>query len=89
MRGNDANWRTNFLVEHAVVTSQAPAYCAVRNQRYMFVKYADGEKELYDLSTDPYELNNLAGEAAYGDVVDHLYSRLVVLCNPPPPGYTP
>jgi hypothetical protein len=89
MRGNGANWRTNFLVEHAVVTSQAPAYCAVRNQRYMFAKYADGEQELYDVSKDPYELDNLAGDPAYADTVSQLYSRLLDLCSPPPPGYTP
>jgi arylsulfatase A-like enzyme len=89
LEGNDAGWRTSFLVEHAVVTSQAPAYCAVRNEHYIYVKYADGEEELYDLGADPYELSNLAGDQAYADVQSHLYSRMLQLCNPPPPGYTP
>jgi len=89
MAGDDAGWRTNFLVEHAVVTAQAPAYCAVRNQRYLYAKYADGDEELYDLNSDPYELHNLAGDQTYADVQSQLYSRMLELCNPPPPGYTP
>lgn len=37
-----------------------PDYDAVRTARYLYVKYADGERELYDLRTDPEEIHNLA-----------------------------
>lgn len=39
-------------------------------------KTADQEYELYDLSQDPYELRNLAGEAAYKPLLDDLIARL-------------
>jgi N-acetylglucosamine-6-sulfatase len=35
----------------------------VRTGRYLFVRYATGEKELYDLSTDPYELKSVHNTA--------------------------
>jgi arylsulfatase A-like enzyme len=38
-------------------------YHAIRLQYYTYVEYANGEKELYDLRTDPYQLNNLAAKA--------------------------
>ncbi|MFL5736274.1 MAG: sulfatase-like hydrolase/transferase [Actinomycetota bacterium] len=88
MDGNGAGWRTNFLVEHAM-SPQVPTYCAIRNQRYLYVKYETGEEELYDLSTDPYELDNLAQDPAFATQKRTMYRRLLDSCNPPPPGYTP
>jgi N-acetylglucosamine-6-sulfatase len=32
----------------------------MRTDRYLYVEYADGEREFYDLENDPYELHNLA-----------------------------
>ena len=32
-----------------------PAYCGLRSDRYLFVRYADGFEELYDYQDDPYE----------------------------------
>jgi N-acetylglucosamine-6-sulfatase len=88
--GNASGWRTNFLIEHANATKvQVPAYCAVRNQRYLYVKYETGEQELYDLRNDPYELQNQASNPTYSSVRSTLYARMVKLCTPPPPGFTP
>lgn len=36
-----------------------PDYDAVRTTRYLYVKYADGEHELYDTRKDPEEIHNL------------------------------
>ena len=41
-----------------------PDYDAVRTRRYLYVKYATGERELYDTRTDPEEIHNLAGTGA-------------------------
>jgi N-acetylglucosamine-6-sulfatase len=88
LSGEATGWRTSFLIEHAdFATPQVPTYCAVRNERYLYVRYATGEEELYDLKTDPYELTNVAGATALSAVQSHLQARMKVLCSPPPPGY--
>ena len=33
----------------------------MRTERFLYVEYADGEREFYDLVNDPFELHNLAG----------------------------
>jgi N-acetylglucosamine-6-sulfatase len=40
---------------------QIPDYDAVRTGRYLYVEYADGDRELYDTRNDPDEIDNLAG----------------------------
>ena len=43
---------------------QDRAYRGLRTPDYTFVQYGDGTLELYDLKTDPYELENIAGSAS-------------------------
>ena len=38
-------------------------FFAVRMPQYIYVEYPSGERELYDLKQDPYELNNIASSA--------------------------
>ncbi|MDX2038339.1 MAG: sulfatase [Isosphaeraceae bacterium] len=38
---------------------------AVRDERFRYIRYADGGEELYDHSADPYEWTNLANEPSY------------------------
>jgi arylsulfatase A-like enzyme len=38
-----------------------PDYDGVRTDRWTYVEYTNGERELYDLRRDPDELHNLAG----------------------------
>ncbi len=40
-----------------------PPYGAVRTGRYLYAEYATGEKQLFDVQSDPYELHNLAPTA--------------------------
>lgn len=40
-----------------------PPFRGVRLQNLSYVEYVTGEKELYDLRTDPYQLQNLAAKA--------------------------
>jgi N-acetylglucosamine-6-sulfatase len=57
--------RNAFLVEHwrdkngDPYAATIPTYKAVRTDRYLFVRYASGERELYDLNKDPHELRSL------------------------------
>ena len=39
----------------------------VRKARYKYIEYTDGFRELYDLQTDPFELQNVAGPRRHGD----------------------
>ena len=41
----------------------SPPYLALRTEQYLYVEYANGERELYDMQTDPYQLQNLAATA--------------------------
>ncbi len=45
-----------------------------------YVEYATGERELYDLSSDPYQLNNLAATADPA-LLATLHARLDSLRN--------
>ena len=40
-----------------------PDYYGIRTDRYKYIEYSTGEKELYDLDHDPYELDNIHATA--------------------------
>ena len=44
--------------------SASHEYAAIRTRRFTYVEYDDGERELYDLRRDPYELRNLAADGS-------------------------
>jgi N-acetylglucosamine-6-sulfatase len=69
-----SDWRNAALVEHhsPLITTLDPdfqqpksgrptTYEAMRTRGYLYVEYADGELEFYDLRRDPFELHNIAG----------------------------
>jgi arylsulfatase A-like enzyme len=85
--GTAAGWRTRFLIEHMQGTNPVPTYCAVRTERYLYARYATGERELYDLRGDPYEMSDIAGTEPRQAA--ELQRELDVLCDPEPPGYHP
>jgi len=72
-------WRSAFLLEHYsggnAPQRSAPTYAALRTGTYKYVEYASGEEELYDLSSDPYELESLHASADPA-LVETLKSRL-------------
>ncbi|HEX9649743.1 MAG TPA: sulfatase [Cyclobacteriaceae bacterium] len=65
MNGKTQDWRSSFLIEYYSDTVfpriLKMGYKAVRNERYKYIRYLDLKNmdELYDLTEDPYELNNI------------------------------
>jgi arylsulfatase A-like enzyme len=87
-----ASWRNGFLIEHQGEQStnplhNVPAYCGIRTKRRLYVQYATGEQELYDLQRDPHELSNLTTDPAYAQQLVALHDRTMDDCIPRPPGW--
>ena len=70
-----ADWRDAVLVEHhgdvdgaddpdlpPAGSGNPPSYEALRTKGELYVEYGDGERELYDLASDPFQLDNLADQ---------------------------
>jgi N-acetylglucosamine-6-sulfatase len=67
--------------EEATTSISAPAenYLGVRHGPYMYVEYQTGDRELYDLSKDPYELNNRVKDRRYDRVQAFLKRQIARL----------
>jgi arylsulfatase A-like enzyme len=79
--------RHRLLLEHMHYGApmDPPSYGGVRTSNWVFVHYATGEEELYQLDRDPYELRNLWKVNGYQDVAKRLRGRTRSMCDPRPP----
>ena len=78
LRGEEpGSWRTSVLLEGFVGKGDR-VYGAVRTKTHKYVEHENGEKELYDLANDPYELENVY-ETADPALVEDLKARLEAL----------
>jgi N-acetylglucosamine-6-sulfatase len=86
----NAAWRPDVLVENrkSATAPDVPSYCVVRNATHSYVQYGTGEEEIYDMSADPGQLENLARDPALRQSLVSFRQRTLALCNPPPPGMT-
>ena len=79
--GAPVTWRTDFLNEHW--GGQIPDNAQVQNGQYKYTEYYAEpppiETELYDLSTDPYELTNRTNDSSLASVKSNLKARLDAL----------
>jgi N-acetylglucosamine-6-sulfatase len=79
-RGNNPTWRTAIMNERPVkVGNPIPPYHALITQRYTYVEYETGEKELYDRKDDPYELRSRHDDPAYAGTTAAFSLRLRAL----------
>ncbi len=80
LRDAGAPWREAFLAEYFLekVSARVPSWQAVRTERWKYVHYLVPENvdELYDLQTDPHEMQNLARAAEHRQTLDTLRARL-------------
>jgi N-acetylglucosamine-6-sulfatase len=84
-------WRDAVLIEHhhpetpngdpdrqTISSGNPPSYEALRTATELYVEYVDGEREWYDLTTDPDQLHNRYDELT-PDARDALHNRLIEL----------
>jgi arylsulfatase A-like enzyme len=55
--------------ERPAITTHNPDNHGVRSEDWRYIRYADGSEELYDMTNDPGEFNNLAGQEEYHEVI--------------------
>lgn len=88
-----SDWRDAVLIEHhgnvtgasdpdlpPAGSGNPPSYEALRSRDALYVEYADGERELYDLAADPFQLRNLADEVPPERLVK-LSGQLAAMAN--------
>jgi arylsulfatase A-like enzyme len=72
LRGQPVAWRESFLIYSPLPVS------AIRTRQYMYGEYHQGERELYDLATDPEQLTSLHASAS-PSLISALAARLAAL----------
>lgn len=79
--GETQNWREDFLVEifrHLPPSQNGDVILGLRTEHEVYVEYRSGPRELYDLRTDPYQLQNVYATADPGHIAE-LSQRLAEL----------
>lgn len=82
LTGDPATFRDAFLIEHfsdkVFKRMENMGYQAIRTQRWKHIRYTDltGMDELYDLSADPYEMQNLIARPESQQPLAELRARM-------------
>jgi len=71
LRGS-SRWRSALLFEGR----PNPAFQAIRTDRFVYVENTNQRSELYTLGRDPYQLENVADDPGYAELVKELSARL-------------
>jgi N-acetylglucosamine-6-sulfatase len=69
-------WRDAVISE--LLRGPKKGFVVLRSGPYVYTAYGDGDRELYDLSVDPYQLENIAASAPQS-LLDDLEARLDAL----------
>ena len=70
-----ADWRQDFMIEHRLNNPKIPKYVGLRGERYVYANYYEqtpAYEYLHDLETDPDQLNNLATDPAYEEILTQM-----------------
>lgn len=77
-RGADASWRKDFLCEHHMEHDDIPKWEGVRSDQFTYARYFEQKPTfefLYDLSTDPNQLDNLAVKSTHSKLLKDARQR--------------
>lgn len=74
-----AKWRTSFFAEYYKEVGDVPTCYAIRTATHKLVKYPNLPEftEVFDLTADPYEIKNLAADAALTAKLDAELEQLI------------
>ena len=88
LRGEEpSDWRSSILVEYYTDTVfrriVTMGYKAVRTDRYKYIDYLEleGMAELYDLESDPFELDNVIDDPDYSAILEEMKVELQQLLD--------
>jgi len=77
LRNNPADWSEEVFLETHLRTNRT--FDGIRVPGWVYAEYANGDKELYDLANDPYQLQNQANNPLYQTKRHELAERMRVL----------
>ncbi len=60
----------------ASIVAPPKDYIGIRLGAWKYIEWPSGEKELYDITKDPYELNNIARDKNYAPIRNFLHNEL-------------
>jgi len=62
--------------ESTAITAYGDSYITIRNERFRYIRYREGQDELYDCSHDPHEWANQIKNPAFAAEIESLRSKL-------------
>jgi arylsulfatase A-like enzyme len=72
----EAGPSTNPVFAEWIGDERIPGWWLMRTERFAYIELATGERELYDVAADPYQLTNVVGDHAYADVAGRMSAAL-------------
>lgn len=81
---NTETWRESFLCEHRMGHKQIPKYVGLRGKRYVYANYYEQDppyEYLHDLQNDPNQLENLATNPEYKELLRNIRTECKKLEN--------
>jgi N-acetylglucosamine-6-sulfatase len=76
IRDADASGLPDAMYAEWVGNHEIPPWWELRTPDYAYIELATGERELYDMRTDPLQLTNVIDDPTYADAVADLSSAL-------------
>jgi arylsulfatase A-like enzyme len=68
------------------ITTHNQGNHGIRTEKWRYIRYADGSEELYDMTNDPNEWTNRAGDPKLASIQNELRGWLPKIDRPPAPG---